>query len=116
MQALPGGRGDQLLPFAVDELCRGMKVELEHTADPCIALEIATDHLAEDPRYYTKLARVHLDGALGVIWPAGFKLPVPTLPMAEVEALLASERSTRTLWIAGAGILAGAALVLFALR
>ena len=32
----------------------GMKVEMEHTTDPRIAEEIALDHLAEDPHYYSK--------------------------------------------------------------
>ena len=37
------------------ELEMGMKVELEHTEDEGPAREIAMDHLAEDPMYYTKL-------------------------------------------------------------
>lgn len=47
--------------FDPRQLGMGVQVELEHTNDPGIALEIAMDHLAEDPRYYTKLRRIHVD-------------------------------------------------------
>lgn len=40
------------------ELKKGVKVELEHTDDKTIAREIAMDHLYEDPKYYTKLAKI----------------------------------------------------------
>jgi 8-oxo-dGTP pyrophosphatase MutT (NUDIX family) len=58
---LPGGKGDKLKPEDVDqdELKRGIDVEMEHTKDRSIAMEIALDHLAEDPKYYTKLAKIH---------------------------------------------------------
>jgi len=54
---LPGGKGDSLSSQDVDqkELTMGMKVEKEHTKDDSLAREIALDHLAEDPHYYTKL-------------------------------------------------------------
>lgn len=57
---LPGGRGDKLDPESVDqrELKRGIKHEMEHTDDPEVAKEIALDHLAEDPRYYTHLEQM----------------------------------------------------------
>lgn len=65
MERIPGGkaRGGRC-PRNVDktELARGIKVELEHTADRRIAREIACDHLTEDARYYSKLATVHLGG------------------------------------------------------
>lgn len=55
---IPGGSaiGDRHDTSAVDpdELAMGMKVEMEHTTDPRIAEEIALDHLAEDPHYYSK--------------------------------------------------------------
>lgn len=38
----------------------GIKVEMEHTKDPKIAEKIATDHLNEDPHYYTKLTKAGL--------------------------------------------------------
>lgn len=52
-----GGLADKLKPedFPKDALLKGVKVELEHTDDPLIALEIAMDHLVEDLNYYDKL-------------------------------------------------------------
>jgi len=44
-----------------EELKKGIEVEKEHTNDPKIALKIALDHLAEDPKYYTKLATLGLE-------------------------------------------------------
>ena len=41
--------------FNQDELERGIEVEKEHTDCPIIAKEIAKDHLAECPDYYTRL-------------------------------------------------------------
>lgn len=60
---LPGGKGDTLKPKDVDsvQLRMGIEVEMEHTKDRRLAREIALDHLAEDPKYYTKLKRVHRD-------------------------------------------------------
>jgi hypothetical protein len=43
------------------QLKRGCKVELEHTRSWRRACAIALDHLTEDPRYYVKLAKIHLD-------------------------------------------------------
>ena len=39
------------------EFARGVKEEHEHTTKLHVAMKIALDHLAEDPMYYTKLAR-----------------------------------------------------------
>lgn len=57
---LPGGKGDKLKPKDVDskELAAGIQHELEHTKDKEIAQEIALDHLAEDPKYYSKLKKI----------------------------------------------------------
>jgi hypothetical protein len=52
---------DQLLNALRKELIKGIEVELEHTSDLRIAKEIALDHLFEDPRYYTKLAKANLE-------------------------------------------------------
>jgi hypothetical protein len=46
-----------------EELKKGIEVEKEHTDDPVKAEEIALDHLAEDPQYYTKLDKVGLEEA-----------------------------------------------------
>lgn len=52
---LPGGIGDKLKPNDVDQeqLAKGIKIEMEHTNDPKLAMEIALDHLKEDPEYYS---------------------------------------------------------------
>ena len=38
----------------------GIKIEMEHTNDKKLATEIATDHLKENPKYYTKLKKAKL--------------------------------------------------------
>ena len=38
----------------------GIEEEFEHTSDKELAMKIALDHLAEDPRYYTKLRKAGL--------------------------------------------------------
>ncbi len=55
---LPGGLADAHQPehFDAAELAAGIAVEQEHTDDPALAREIAMDHLAEIPDYYTRLA------------------------------------------------------------
>lgn len=62
---LPGGKGDKAEPSDFDphELKMGIEVEMEHTKSRKIAREIAMDHLSEDPRYYTKLKKVHKEHA-----------------------------------------------------
>lgn len=42
----------------IDQLKKGIEVELEHTRDPRVAIEIALDHLWERPDYYDMLAAV----------------------------------------------------------
>lgn len=39
------------------ELHKGIKVEKEHTGCERMAKTIAMDHLVEDPKYYTKIAK-----------------------------------------------------------
>ena len=58
-QIIKGGKGDKLSPEDVcpKQLEIGIAVELEHTDNPEAAEEIALDHLAEDPQYYTKLVK-----------------------------------------------------------
>lgn len=53
------GMSDEL--FDSVELEKGIKVELEHTDNEMIAKEIAKDHLAEDPNYYKKLSKIHIE-------------------------------------------------------
>lgn len=59
-RTIPGGLSEGMSPsdFKKKSLKRGTKVEMEHTTDPKIAQEIAMDHLVEDPKYYSKLARM----------------------------------------------------------
>lgn len=62
---IPGGKaaGVSWRRFDARQLRAGIKVEREHTRSDRVACEIAMDHLTEDPRYYAKLRRIHLDGA-----------------------------------------------------
>lgn len=57
---LKGRKGDKLTPDDVNyyEFQKGWKHELEHTDDIDKAKEIALDHLAEDPNYYTHLEMI----------------------------------------------------------
>jgi len=57
---IKGGLADNINPkyFNQLELGKGIKVELEHTNDPKIAREIATDHLSENPKYYEELEKI----------------------------------------------------------
>lgn len=54
---IKGGKGDKLSKEDVcpKQLSIGKKVEKEHSASSKKAKEIALDHLAEDPKYYSKL-------------------------------------------------------------
>lgn len=62
---LPGGKADKSKPSDFDprQLEMGIETEMEHTKDARVALEIAMDHLKEDPRYYSKLKRIHKERA-----------------------------------------------------
>lgn len=41
--------------YIINQLITGMNIELEHTDDIYIALNIAVDHVIEIPDYYTRL-------------------------------------------------------------
>jgi len=60
MDRLPGGLADKRSPdqFEPHSLAKGVQVETEHTDDFFVAMEIAMDHLTEDPDYYEKLEMV----------------------------------------------------------
>lgn len=47
--------------FLMDQLKKGIKVELEHTTDEKVAEEIALDHLDEFPDYYDRLEQAESD-------------------------------------------------------
>lgn len=59
-ERLRGGEARGMKPsdFDAKELARGTLHETEHTDDVMVAMEIAMDHLAEDPAYYKKLERL----------------------------------------------------------
>ena len=48
--------------FDPEEVAKGIKVEKEHTKDPDLAAEIASDHFSEDPHYYSKLKKSGIVG------------------------------------------------------
>ncbi len=52
------GRGRHASEFSAAEVRMGVEHELEHTNDPDLAEQIAIDHLAETPDYYTRLQAV----------------------------------------------------------
>lgn len=58
---IKGGKADLESPSDFDfrSLIKGAMVELEHASDLNIAIEIAMDHLMEDPQYYDKLDEIH---------------------------------------------------------
>lgn len=59
---IPGGKADNAPKKGVNkyELEKGIKVEMEHTDSKAKAEEIARDHLAENPNYYSKLEKAGL--------------------------------------------------------
>lgn len=59
-EKIPGGlsAGKQPSDYPKEALKDGIKTELEHTSDSDIAVEIAMDHLEEDPEYYEKLSKM----------------------------------------------------------
>ena len=65
---LSGGFADKKSPddFDQEQLKMGIEVEMEHTGDPDLAKEIAMDHLAEIPDYYTRLAQMEKDALNGI--------------------------------------------------
>ena len=56
-ERLPGGLADQKKPsdFNQSQILKGLKIEMEHTDNPMLAVEIAMDHLMEIPNYYDHL-------------------------------------------------------------
>jgi len=45
----------------LQQIKKGIEVEMEHTDDPKMALKIAMDHIKEDPKYYDKLTKAGLE-------------------------------------------------------
>ena len=57
---MKGGLGENSKPedFDPKQIEIGKKIEMEHTDDENLALEIAMDHLVEHPRYYDYLVEM----------------------------------------------------------
>jgi len=57
---IAGGKADKKKPqdFDKEQIKMGLKVEMEHTDDPMVAIEITMDHLTEFPDYYTRLDKM----------------------------------------------------------
>ncbi len=60
---LQGGKAENKSPLEYDpeQVKMGLNVEKEHTNNPLVAVEIATDHLEELPDYYTRLKKMEDD-------------------------------------------------------
>ena len=67
LNPIKGGRGDNLKNYDKDEMKKGIKAEREHVENNkelspakkrAIQADIAKDHLAEIPDYYTKLEKI----------------------------------------------------------
>ena len=71
----------------MDQLVKGVNVELEHTNDEATAREIALDHLSEDPKYYDKLATVGLEEDYYSMYPNQFSAEktAPVTPYGNKE-------------------------------
>lgn len=85
-QKIIGGKADKKNPkdFDQDQLKAGVEVEMEHTEDMRMALEIAMDHLTEDAHYYKKLKDAGLADELDKSQPlekmSRPKIRFPNLP------------------------------------
>ena len=63
---IEGGVADDsdVSEFNSQQIMIGIGVEMEHTDDPKIALEIAMDHLTEIPDYYTRLDKMEKEAGV----------------------------------------------------
>lgn len=59
----------------VNQLSKGIKVEMEHTDRALDALDIAIDHIFEDPNYYTKLSKMETKEATGSSSSGSYESP-----------------------------------------
>ena len=76
--------------FDDEQLAIGTKVELEHTNDPALAMEVAMAHLDEDRRYYGKLERMERGGSQVGLIAVGAVL----IADAGISAALSTDRRT----------------------
>ena len=63
---IEGGKADDadVSKYDPDQIVMGIKIEMEHTDDPKVALEIAMDHLEEIPDYYTRLDKMEKEAGV----------------------------------------------------
>lgn len=59
-EKLEGGLadGESVMDYDPEEILKGIEVEMEHTKDPRVAIEITMDHLEEFFDYYTRLEKM----------------------------------------------------------
>jgi hypothetical protein len=90
-QTVDGGVGDHTNPEDVDEneLLVGIEVEYEHAkGDRIAAIDIALDHLKEDPKYYTKLVKSGIVDEPKAIELAKKTLNVENMIREEIRTML----------------------------
>lgn len=102
-QVIPGGKAKDkdLSKYDPEQLKMGLKVEMEHTDDPSVALEIAMDHLTENPKYYTHLKEMEAQFAEetlhaptgGVTIRGTFYKGGEFIPLEVAHSLTSEERS-----------------------
>jgi len=65
---IEGGLADDadIAKYDPKQISMGIEVEMEHTDDPKVALEIAMDHLEEIPDYYTHLDKMEKEAGVEV--------------------------------------------------
>lgn len=64
-----------MVSYLRKELIKGIKVEMEHTKDKKIAMEITMDHLYEDPKYYNKLKKIETKEATSSSSSGSYETP-----------------------------------------
>lgn len=62
-QSIKGGKSDNfnisdIVNYDISQICKGINVQMQHTNDPYIALQITLDHLDQFKNYYTYLIRM----------------------------------------------------------
>ena len=69
----------------IKQIVKGVKTESEHTTDLDIAMEIAFDHVYEDPKYYDKLSNIE-EGEHDPVKPGILKKRLGKLSCTKVRA------------------------------
>jgi len=78
----------------IDQLKKGIQVELEHTKDVKVAMEIAMDHLNERPDYYDMLASVERPMGEGLGKTLGTAALAGAMALGQAPAKAQSPAST----------------------